>query len=173
MDPGPHTLEATAPAHPPFRTTFRVADGDPPATVVIDLGRSGAPIAHAAEEPAQPGGGGRTQRTVALVVAGAGVLGVGVGAAFGVTAMSTWSRARSECTSGVTGCSPDALRLESVVRSDALASTIAFTAGAAGLAAGAILWFTAPSLAPSPRSGYVLLPISDGQRFALELSGRF
>jgi hypothetical protein len=101
------------------------------------------------------------------------VAGVAVGSIFGLMAMSNWNRARSECSSGLSGCSADALSLESVVRSDALWSTIGFSVGAVGLAAGALLWWTAPSASPAESARVVLAPAADGHQFALDLAGRF
>jgi hypothetical protein len=112
-----------------------------------------------------------TQRTWALVAGGVGVAGVAVGAGFGLAAMFNWNRALSECSNGVTGCSGDALNRQSTVKSEALWSTAGFVVGAAGIAAAAVLWWTAPS--QGERSAYVLVPGVDGHQVALHLTGRF
>jgi len=159
MDPGAHTVETSATGRQPFRKTFVVTQGDAPATVAIDIGPG-----HGTSPPSNPstdeGGSSRsTQRTLALVAGGVGLAGVVVGSILGVAAISNWNQARSECTNGTTGCSPDALGREQTVRTDALWSTIAFSVGGAGLVGGALLWWTAPSV--------------DAHRIGLALGGRF
>jgi hypothetical protein len=175
MDPGAHTVEASMPGRQPFRRTFVVAEGEAPPTIGIDLGTAAGDRA----VPSTRANGERTgstrsmQRTMALVVGGIGVAGLAVGSIFGALAMSNWNRALSECTSGVTGCSPDALSLEPVVRSDALWSTVGFAVGAAGIAGGALLWWTAPGGAPAGSESYVVAPVVDRHQLALDLRGRF
>jgi hypothetical protein len=59
------------------------------------------------------------------------------------------------------------------VKSDALWSTVGFIVGAAGLAGGALLWWTAPSRAPTESARFVVAPVVDSRKFALDLTGRF
>jgi hypothetical protein len=175
LDPGNHTVEASMPGRPPFRRTLVVAEGDAPATLAVDLGAAPASSAAAVTGPdgSDAAPRGSTQRTMALVAGGVGVVGIVVGTIFGALAMSNWNRARSECTSGFSGCSPDALSLEPVVKSDALWSTVGFAVGAAGFVGGAVLWWTAPRTARAESSGYIVAPAVDGHRFGVDLEGRF
>jgi hypothetical protein len=168
MDPGTHAVEARGVGRPVIRKTFTLAARDALVIVTIEL-------------PADPEGGdmnprnpARVQRTTALVVGGVGVAGVAVGAIFGVAAMSSWNRARSECTSGVSGCSRDALDLQPVVKSDATWSTVGFVVGAAGLLGAALLWWTEPRHDHGTgHAGATLRPVLGANRLGLELGGGF
>ena len=89
-------------------------------------------------------GGSSTQRTLAIGAAAVGVLGLAAGGYFGLKASSTWSDAKNGCTAYPAGCSTDASALASDAKNQATFSTVAFAVGAAGVLAGAVLWFTAP-----------------------------
>jgi hypothetical protein len=158
IDPGPHTVQADAAGRPPFVRTFVAAERGGTTVVAIEL---------APEKGASP------QRVAAIAAGGVGVAGVVVGSILGLVAMSNWNRARSECTSGTSGCSNEALDLQPVVKSEALGSTIAFAVGGTAIAAAALLWWTAPTSASRRRAGYVVVPSVDGGRFGVNLAGRF
>jgi hypothetical protein len=97
IDPGPHSIQATAPGRRPFareivvptrgeRTTIDVPPLDP-------LPENGAPTSPVAP-PSSEGG---TQRTIGIVLGGAGVVGLAVGTIFGLSAMSKNDEAASRC----------------------------------------------------------------------------
>jgi hypothetical protein len=88
---------------------------------------------------------GSTQRTIGIVVAGVGLVGVGVGTFFGLQASSNWSDAKKECSAYPNGCSAKGISLQKDASSQAMISTVGFIAGGVGLAAGAVLFFTAGS----------------------------
>jgi len=71
------------------------------------------------------------------------VVGVGIGAVFGLGASSKWSDAKSNCTAYPYGCSQDALDAKSSAQSKASVATVAFIVGGAAIAGAAVLWFTA------------------------------
>jgi hypothetical protein len=158
IDPGTHTVRATAAGRRPFSATFTVADRRGTTAVAVDLA---------------PDTGGTVQRTAAIVAGGVGIAGVAVGSILGLVAMSNWNRARSECTNGTSGCRSDALDLQSTVNAEATGSTIAFTVGAVGIAGAAVLWLTAPSPASSRRAAYVVAPSVDARGVGLCVSGGF
>ena len=158
VDPGSHTIRATARGRRTFEKTFTVADRRATTAVTLDL-----PLDTR----------GTTQRTAAIVVAGVGAAGLAAGGVLGLLAMSNWNRARSECTSGTSGCNQDALGLKSTVDAEALASTIAFGVGAAGLAGAALLWWTAPSPSASRGTAVVVSPAIAGGLVALDVRGSF
>lgn len=89
-----------------------------------------------------------TQKTVALVALGVGVVGVGVGSVFGLQTLS------NECTDGkptpgtTGGASCTSQQRDSASEKGAI-STVAFVAGGTALVAGLVLWLTAPSGKPS------------------------
>lgn len=142
VDPGAHTVEATAPGKKPWSSSITIAAGGAQATAMVptledSVGGGGAVTG------TQTGGMG-TQRTVALIVGGAGILGVVLGSVFGLNAQSTWADARdNHCQNTV--CDATGVTQNQDAKSSATASTIAFVAGGALLAGGAVLWFTAPS----------------------------
>jgi hypothetical protein len=184
VDPGPHAISASAPGKAPWSASVDAKDGA--GTVRVEVPTlADAPSAAATPAPAPPaatsgpttppatdaGGAdtGHTQRVVALVAAGAGVAGVAIGSAFGLVAKSKLDQSNDgHCHDGNL-CDATGVQLRSDAKSDALASTIAFVVGGAGLAAGAVLWFTAPKAATTVGVSPVVT-----DRFAgLRLGGAF
>jgi hypothetical protein len=161
IDPGTHTLKAVAAGRRPFLKTFSVTAGGGVTAIGVDL-----PPERSTEGPS-PG------RTAAIAAGGIGLVGVAVGSILGVAAMSNWNRAKSECTHGTSGCSPEALDLQATINNEALGSSIAFVAGAVGIAAGVVLWLTSPAGAGGRHEATVVAPTTDGHRFGLSLSGTF
>ena len=88
-----------------------------------------------------------TRRWIGLGVGGLGVVGIGVGSAFGFVAMSKRDQSNNgsppPCDS-TNHCTSDGLSLRQDAKNAANASTIAFIAGGVALAAGAVLYLTAP-----------------------------
>ena len=94
------------------------------------------------------------RKTAALVAGGVGVVGLGVGAVAGVIAWNRKGTIDEECAGGL--CSQRGLGAVDATRSAARVSDIGFVVGAVGVAAGAVLWLTAPgpaalASAPAPR----------------------
>src|SRR5258708_9446245 len=83
---------------------------------------------------------GSTQRTIAIGAGVVGVVGIGVGAIFGLKASSSWSNAKSSCNAYPSGCGAVATSGESDARSQASLSTVGFIVGGVALAGGAVLW---------------------------------
>jgi hypothetical protein len=96
-------------------------------------------------------GGLGTQRLFGIVVATVGVVGLGVGTAFGLMTISKKHDAETVC--------PDQCASEAGVaawndaHSAGNISTVAFVVGGLGVVGGAALWFTAPSGGPGARLG--------------------
>ena len=157
VDPGEHTVEASAPGKQKWSSRYQVsADATKLAVEVPTLASEASP--EATPKPAAPASGergatahtasarsGSTQRTVAVVVGAAGVVGLGLGTVFGLQAKSTWADAKSHCPSYPYGCDTEGVDLHASSNSKAAVSTVAFIAGGAALAVGAVLWFTAGS----------------------------
>ena len=102
-------------------------------------------------EPRTPGpalvadqGTGDTQRVAAVIVGGVGLVGLAVGTVFGISAKTTYEDADSHCTDDNV-CFDEGLELRDEANKKAAFATVGFGVGLAGLAGGAILWFTAPS----------------------------
>jgi hypothetical protein len=152
VDPGPHTIEAAAPGKQKWSSTVQLADAakllvDVPALTPLATGASPTPPAPAPTsappvEQSAHSSSGSTQRTAAIVVGAVGIVGVGIGAVFGLGASSKWSDAKTKCTDYPYGCSQAALDDKSSASSKASAATVAFIVGGAAIAGAAVLWIT-------------------------------
>ncbi len=201
VDPGAHLLTIRAPGHADGtypvdlregeRKTLEVAPGPelaptaetsappamppPPAPAVLP-----APIASAAPSaPPPPSPSGSAQRTAGYVVGGVGVVGLALGTYFGINAFTEWSKAKTDC--GPAGCAAGSTARnaaesdQSSASNAGTASTIAFVAGGAALAAGVVLWMTAPR-APRTEAGatgatLTWLPLADAHGGGLSVRG--
>lgn len=158
VDPGAHLVEVTAPGKVPW--SLSVDAKGPAATVRVDVprlddlpvqapgaaqGAAGRP--DGAPPPADEGSSWSTQKTLAVVSGGIGVVGLGLGAAFGVAAKSNLDDSNSgHCHDG-NQCDATGVQLRSSAKNNALGSTVSFAVGGVGLAGGLVLWFLAPSRA--------------------------
>lgn len=158
VDPGERRLRVEAPGRQPWETVVRV--GDEPREHRIEVpplapAESGPPSRPVVLAPAPETDAGHGRRTIGWIVAGAGALGVGIGAAFGLDALSKSDEAKSLCDPGA--CARlDAIELNDAARSSATVSNVAVGLGLAALTAGIVLVLTAPrggtptALAPRP-----------------------
>jgi hypothetical protein len=150
VDPGEHEVTASAPGHKPWSTKVQVKpDSD---KVVVDVPELEAgpatetvTTAPTSQETSAATGSSSAQRPIAIAVGAVGVVGLGLGAFFGISANSSWKDAKGGCTDYPYQCSSDALGQRDSASTKATVSTIAFIAGGVALAAGTVLWFTAPS----------------------------
>jgi hypothetical protein len=156
VDPGKHEVTVTAPGKEKWSTSVDVGEGGQTETVEIPLladsgngsgnGTVGASAAGGATAPTvDESNDGSTQRVLGIVAGGIGLVGVGVGTFFGLQASSNWSDAKKECASYPYGCSAKGISLKDDAASQATLSTVGFIVGGVGLAAGAVLFFTAGS----------------------------
>ena len=165
VDPGKHVVEASAPGKKTLSLTIEVGDRMRSVPVDIPPLEDAPPSAPAKEVPEGPrkveedrSGVGSTQRTLGIVAAAAGGVGLAVGTYFGVRTSSKWSDATAHCLSSNVGleCDPSGVDLAADAKQSGNISTIAFIAGGVLLAGGAVLYLTAPSgpprAGPSPRA---------------------
>jgi serine/threonine-protein kinase len=168
VDPGEYSVRAMAPGYESWSQTVTVPEKAAKAAILVpplkksaepDKGVAAAPPADPTKPNAPPSPDGQTlalqsqepdraansQRTLAYVLGGAGILGVGIGSFFGLRAISKNSDAKSHCHLGYYCDDADGPALADDARSAARLSTISFAIGAAALAGGAILFFTSPS----------------------------
>src|SRR5207253_133835 len=94
--------------------------------------------------PAAPGSeaageNGTALRALGIVVGSAGLVGIGVGSYFGLSARSKRDDARESCTGRVCATEESAARMREASH-DGTASTIAFAIGAAALGTGIVLY---------------------------------
>lgn len=161
IDPGEHKFVFVAEGFRDVTSTLLVHEGesDRPVRVVLE---STKPAVVEQAPPAPPPApatptSGNVLRPLGITLAVVGVGGLGVGAVFGLTSKSTYDRSQNECPTGdLAKCPASSAQAQddlSSARSQALASTIAFAAGGAFLAAGAILFFIAPKTASTVTVG--------------------
>ncbi len=147
LDPGSHTFKFESVGQPAVEKSFVLVEGAKDRQERIEIGPH-APVSLAVTGGPQPtastGHASGTQKSVGFVVGGVGVLGVAAGSLFGLMASSKWSASKNDC--GSTSCPnrPAAVSEHDTAASDATLSTVAFVAGGAALAAGVILFLTAP-----------------------------
>ena len=156
VDPGTHVIAANAEGKRSWSTTVEVAPGSGTTRVAVpiladDAVAAGAPPPQATANasassggpPSDRGSDGSTQRILAGVVGGVGVVGVVIGSVFGLKAISDWDDAKANCNP-YPNCGAKGKQLGDDAKSEGTISTVAFAVGAAGIAGGLILWFTAP-----------------------------
>jgi hypothetical protein len=168
VDPGDHVVEAEAPGRTPWRATISVGgEGDSPTVRIPVLEppppvpspppvlppeaappAPPAPVYREAEVQAKPPLAPRPvrsiQRPIAIGVGVAGVVGLGIGASFGLQASSKWGDAQPFCRDGMC-TTATAYASWQDARSSASTATAAFVVGAVAMATGIVLWVTAPA----------------------------
>ena len=168
VDPGEHEIACSAAdgrtsvmkVSVPEATTTRIAVELPPAPVTA---------AAAKEAPEPP-----VTRTVGKVGIGLGVVGLGVGALFGVRAMNGASTVSDHCAG--TRCDHEGKLASDQAKSSALVSTISFAAGGLALLGGGALLLFGPSAGSSSAIGPRLVGIgavTDGTMGAFVARGGF
>jgi hypothetical protein len=159
VDPGAHTVVARAAERVEWRSSFDLGKADEGTTRSLPVGplEKLAPIAVerpttpatpattpalTAEEPRRPSG---ALRWVGLGAAGAGVVALGVGTVFGLSAKGKWDDAKAA------GCDDEgvcpnraAADLVDDARSKGTLSTVMIVAGVGLAAGGTLLYFLAP-----------------------------
>jgi hypothetical protein len=148
VDPGEHRFTFETDGQGKVSRTILIVQGQKDRREQVAFGQPGAgaapPGSPFAKPTADQGAGLGTQKVLALVAGGLGVVGVGVGTAFGVITMSKKSDAQNACA-GSTCTTMDGSSKWSDAASAGNVSTIGFVAGGVALAGAAVLWFTAPS----------------------------
>jgi hypothetical protein len=176
IDPGSHSLAASAPGYKGWTSAVAVAQDGAQVTLTVpalDLLPVEVPTPKTMEPqaatvpsstPAEPPGdadsrsGSSTRTTVAWVVAGVGVVGLAVGTVFAVDAKNKYNDSLLQCEMGSPNlCTRDGVSSRNDARSAGDAATLAFGLGAAAVVAGGVLWLTAPSSASTKATGSLVL----------------
>jgi len=164
-DGGEHTVRASAPGRKPWSSQVTLAGPRAQVTVTVpalDVDPSGVAAAAPSSAKAggdasvpaaneQPSSSGNTQRVVGVVLAGAGVLAVGAGAFFGLKANATYEDAKPYCNAR-NQCSDPGLEIASDASTQATVADVSFIAGGVLVAAGAVVFLTAPRKTTAPTS---------------------
>jgi hypothetical protein len=175
VDPGPHVIDASAPGHKHWSNVVQIgskrdqiAVNLPPLEASPDAVVVPPPVV---AQPAQPASQqqtakddstGKTQRIVGIAVAGVGVVGVVVGAVFGLVASGKKSDATSNCNADLSKCNSAGVDAMSSARSSATISTIGFIAGGALVAGGVVLYVTAPKKSEEKAVAFRISPNGSG-----------
>jgi hypothetical protein len=186
VDPGDHVVLVSAPGHTQRALPAHLAPENPSVTIRIDrlddtpspalapAPAAGAPQSSAATastsstspEPALAPGlsdnpdPGKTRRWIGIAVGGAGVVGIAVGAVFGLAAKSRLDQSNDGHCDPADTCDPTGLSLRKDASQAAGASTVAFVVGGVALAGGIVVYLTAPRATKSV--GFAVAPTVGG-----------
>ncbi len=152
VDPGAHKIDTSAPGKKnQIASADVVGEGETATITVSDLedDPNAAPVVAPPKSIDEPppenadSSKGSTQRFLGLGAVAAGVVGVGIGTVFGITAKTKHDRVVSDCPGGSCNSGADVTANDDS-RSAAAISTVAFIAGGALVAGGVVLYLTAP-----------------------------
>jgi hypothetical protein len=151
--PAVSPVPAPAPAPAPAATTPPPSE-PPPASAPPPAAPADDTSSSPSSSSASPGSG---QRTLGLVIGGVGIAGLATGGIFALLANSAKSDYQQHCGSNIgapaTACDPQGISGHQDASTKATVSTIAFAVGGAALAAGVLLFFTAPHGDSAPQVG--------------------
>jgi len=173
IDPGPHVVRATAPGKLPWESPAEARTPGAVATVRIPELAPG-PVAPPAvvEAPADTGASapGKGQRIAVLAVGGAGVVAIGIGTYFGVTALVKKGDAGGSCTGpAAAACRSSDESTSRTAVSDGNVSSIVLGVGAAAVIGAGVLWLTAPRKATARASAWSPVPLVGAHFAGLEV----
>ncbi|MFT3774974.1 MAG: hypothetical protein QM820_57230 [Minicystis sp.] len=172
FDPGPLTIEASAPGRKPWSRTILVAPGPSQETVIIPaLAPLPEALPIAAPAPGEPPSApDRKARWItAGALGGVGIAGVIVGSVFGVRAAKQYDDTKPYCEGRY--CTQPGLDADASARRSATISTVAFCAAGAALVAGTIVILTIPRDGAKRSAARVSIDIGPGS--ALTVGGVF
>jgi hypothetical protein len=155
LDPGPHTVDVTAPGKGSWHTSIDLRSSAAIVTTVPLLADMPTPPA-VASRPGPPtsvtqttsaevpigASRGTGQRVGGALVGVAGLVGLGVGTYYGVTSLQDHNNAQPHC--GPAGCDATGVSLRNDARQAGTVSTIALIGGGAALLVGIVVYATAP-----------------------------
>jgi hypothetical protein len=169
-DEGEHIVVATAPGYEEWKGVVAVSGPAKNVTVEVPALTPKAEVAAKAQatDPAlaSTSGGLGTQRVLALIAGGVGVVGIGAGTVFGLSSKSRHDQAEQYCDGAECTDRRGVSAGEDAYAAGTL-STVCMAIGGAALAGGAVLWFTAPKRTEQPA---VALGIGAG---SIRLRGAF
>jgi tetratricopeptide (TPR) repeat protein len=171
LDPGMHTVTATAPHHKTWEKKIDVSgDGN---TVTVTVGPLEREDAAAPPPPPEEGDPGFGYHVGGIVVGAAGLIAIGVGSALGLVAAGKLSDSNSNgyCDAQDT-CNTIGLDLRQQAKDAALVSTILFIGGGVALAAGITLFVIAPKKKHAATIAHIAPTVGPGF-YGFSLGGSF
>jgi len=172
-DAGQHTIVVSAPGRETYETTAAVEDGKTSEITIPELVLLPEPPPEAAAPPPatvedKPAGAGPT-KPLGFVLLGVGAVGIGVGSVFGILAIDKNNQSMENCDDDdITQCDATGVEQRNQALTFGNVSTVAFIAGAALAATGAVLVITSPKKSSASAA---IEPTFGGAR--LVLSGSF
>jgi len=136
VDTGKHVISANAPGKKPWEESVEITKNGTTISVFVPVLEDVESLSD--DQPSS------AQRTAGFIVGAAGIVGLGLGTAFGIIAMTKKSDADSYCDDN-NFCDDTGVELRSSAITAATVSTIGFIAGGVILATGGVLVLTAPS----------------------------
>ena len=185
VDPGTHMFTFDVAGHPTVTRSLLAREGEASRHERVVVGDAGAPTSASSgrtPSPETPGTASQsrgltTQQWVGLSLAGAGAVGVVIGAVAGLMANGEWSDAKSICGGNPSLCArvseAEAEGHQSTARDEATLSTAAFIAGGVLLAGGAVTYFTGSAPRERPARSMAIAPVVEPQRMGIVLMGAF
>lgn len=174
IDPGAYPVEATATGRVAWKGTLTATEGATAEVVVPELAVASSGPPDEPRKPIRPGTPGRGRRIAGLAIVGLGVGGLVAGGVFGAMARSHNEDAKAICGGDIDRCDPgrtnEAQDEVDQARSAARISTVAVAAGGVAVAAGVILYLTAPK---AERRALSIAPFAGATSAGLSLSGRY
>jgi hypothetical protein len=157
VDPGDHTLTASAPGYHDWSTRVAVREAERAILTLPALEKAPPPPPAPKPAPAavaeQPDG--KSQRMLGYAVGGAGVVAIGVGAYFGFSAIGKAKESEEHCSGSL--CSPRGLEISDDANRAATIANVAIGLGLVAVGAGTYLVLTAPSAAQIGKGGGSIL----------------
>jgi hypothetical protein len=185
VDPGEHEITAVIPGREQFSLQVRLSESELRVVEIPALAAApesqpppgtqpgGAAAPPVAESAGQRGRPGRARRVAGLAVGGAGVIALAVSLGVGATAISAWDEAfeSGACDAETLVCTPAGQEQTDTARNRALLSNVLLGAGATAVAAGALLYFTAPRA--RDRRGARIVPLTAPDAVGVAVVGGF
>lgn len=178
VDPGPHTIEATAPGYTVWSTSIAIGKEADMKTVTIPILQKVTEMSSSSTGPGTadaPSGSTSPLRIASYAVGGVGVALIGVGSVFGVLAIGDTNVAKTLCKDNV--CPPGNGGREAVDKasSKALVSTLGLSIGAAAVGAAVVLFVVgkSPAKEEAPAKATRILPTLSAQGGGVTVAGTF
>jgi hypothetical protein len=178
VDGGDHVVEASASGKNSFRRSVRLAaEADRQSVRVPEL--EALAIASPTEPPSLPpperahAEGGATLRTTGIVVGGLGLVGLSVGAVFGIQAKKSDDASKENGHCDESGCDATGKELRDDAFSQAGISTACFIAGGVLLATGITLYIVGGKRHEPSATSLRITPSATNRGASLSLAGSF
>lgn len=179
MDGGTHSFRATAPGRAPWTSTVTLlTEGDQKTLVLPVLDVLSVPVASDTKPASTPLPLAERPREIAfkrasVILAAASVVGVGVGTAFALSAVSRKDESNADGHCDASGCDTRGTELRNGALDAARAATWSFVASGVLAAASVTLYVTAGSGGPSTRASTRLAPRPSLGAPGLSIAGSF